>query len=138
MDQALNSRYGHGFDLGTSNASFCVANGEIATASKSYTALFKIPGRGHFTFSGSAMACGDDPRTHTPILFGNNALRLLEVQFSHHTGWFYSNVLGVGLYCTLTPTGHWSLPILDLLDLAGAVLQPSKNGHPPLVRNHRQ
>jgi hypothetical protein len=66
LNLAMQERYGEGFFTEASQAKFCVADGNIATAMKSYSAAFEIPGKGVFKLAGSALPCGDDPKRHTP------------------------------------------------------------------------
>ena len=125
LNLAMQERYGEGFFTEASQAKFCVADGNIATAKKSYSAAFEIPGKGVFKLAGSALPCGDDPKRHTPILFSNPTCEALGLVMDHTNGDLYSKRLGVTVRCRKTTTGHWALPIFDLLDRANAKL--SKN-----------
>lgn len=125
LNLAMQERYGEGFFTEASQAKFCVADGNIATAMKSYSAAFEIPGKGVFKLAGSALPCGDDPKRHTPILFSNPTCEALGLVMDHTNGDLYSKRLGVTVRCRKTTTGHWALPIFDLLDRANAKL--SKN-----------
>ena len=121
------AKYGAGFDIGDSDAQFRVADGSITKALRAYTAAFDIPGKGLFTFAGSALQCGEDPKSHTPILFGNGACKSLGLVMDHDDGTLYSKRLDVSVTCRPTVTGYWAVPIFALMDKAGARL--SKNGH---------
>ena len=127
LNTEMIAKYGAGFDIGDSDAQFRVADGSIAKALRTYTAAFDIPGKGLFTFAGSALQCGEDPKSHTPILFGNGACKSLGLVMDHDDGTLYSKRLDVSVTCRPTVTGHWAVPIFALMDKAGARL--SKNGH---------
>ena len=127
LNTEMIAKYGAGFDIGDSDAQFRVADGSITKALRTYTAAFDIPGKGLFTFAGSALQCGEDPKSHTPILFGNGACKSLGLVMDHDDGTLYSKRLDVSVTCRPTVTGHWAVPIFALMDKAGARL--SKNGH---------
>ena len=127
LNTEMIAKYGAGFDIGDSDAQFRVADGSITKALRTYTAAFDIPGKGLFTFAGSALQCGEDPKSHTPILFGNGACKSLGLVMDHDDGTLYSKRLDVSVTCRPTVTGHWAVPIFALMDKAGAQL--SKNGH---------
>ena len=127
LNTEMIAKYGAGFDIGDSDAQFRVADGSITKALRTYTAAFDIPGKGLITFAGSALQCGEDPKSHTPILFGNGACKSLGLVMDHDDGTLYSKRLDVSVTCRPTVTGHWAVPIFALMDKAGARL--SKNGH---------
>ena len=127
LNTEMIAKYGASFDIGDSDAQFRVADGSITKALRTYTAAFDIPGKGLFTFAGSALQCGEDPKSHTPILFGNGACKSLGLVMDHDDGTLYSKRLDVSVTCRPTVTGHWAVPIFALMDKAGARL--SKNGH---------
>ena len=127
LNTEMIAKYGAGFDIGDSDAQFRVADGSITKALRTYTAAFDIPGKGLFTFAGSALQCGEDPKSHTPILFGNGACKSLGLVMDHDDGTLYNKRLDVSVTCRPTVTGHWAVPIFALMDKAGARL--SKNGH---------
>ena len=127
LNTEMIAKYGAGFDISDSDAQFRVADGSITKALRTYTAAFDIPGKGLFTFAGSALQCGEDPKSHTPILFGNGACKSLGLVMDHDDGTLYSKRLDVSVTCRPTVTGHWAVPIFALMDKAGARL--SKIGH---------
>ena len=135
LDLAIQTRYGTGFATEDSAAKFCVANGAVSTALKSYSAAFEIPDKGIFVLAGSALPRGDDPKRHTPILLSNPTCEALDVVSDHTTGDLYSKRLDVTVRCRKTLTGHWALPNFDLLDRATTVI--SKNMHPRAVQTSR-
>ena len=127
LNTEMIAKYGAGFDIGDSDAQFRVADGSVTKALRPYIAAFDVPGKGLFTFAGSALQCGEDPKSHTPILFGNGACKSLGLVMDHDDGTLYSKRLDVSVTCRPTVTGHWAVPIFALMDKAGARL--SKNGH---------
>ena len=106
LNTEMIAKYGAGFDIGDSDAQFRVADGSITKALRTYTAAFDIPGKGLFTFAGSALQCGEDPKSHTPILFGNGACKSLGLVMDHDDGTLYSKRLDVSVTCRPTVTGH--------------------------------
>ena len=124
IEVAMQQRWGFGFTKGESTARFRDANGGLSKGKASYTAQFQIPNVEIFKLSGSTVDCGSDPNGHTPVLLGNQACRDLELITRHKTGSIYSENLKVSVMMRLTSTGHWALPILDLLEKAGALPIP--------------
>ena len=127
IEVAMQQRWGIGFTKGVSSARFRSADGGLSQGQASYTAQFQIPNVGIFKLSGSAVDCGKEPSGQTPVLFANRACRDLELVPRHKTGWVYSERLKVGVFMRLTSTEHWALPILDLLEKAGAVPIPPES-----------
>jgi len=120
LDEAMTARYGFGFIKTESSTSFRVADGNVQRTLHSYHAEFDIPNVGAFTLAGSAMDCGPNASSQTPVLFANPACRSLRALTDHGDGYFYSRTIRAGVPMRLATTGHWLIPIFDLLDAAGA------------------